>query len=85
LVIHPAANICRSKWPSWYLPANDELSTIYDNRNVLLNLTSNDYWSSTSHASVLWIAWTRNLVNLSVSNAWYDSTNNKRVRCTSSF
>lgn len=54
----PAAQWCRAKGTSWYLPALDELNAVYNNKSKLnatlsspsvggMQLGTNDYWSST--------------------------------------
>lgn len=54
----PAAQWCRAKGASWYLPACDELKTVYNNKSKLnatlsspsvggTQLGTNAYWSST--------------------------------------
>jgi hypothetical protein len=42
-----AGKACASLGPGWRLPTNDELDTLYQNKDKIGGFTSNYYWSST--------------------------------------
>lgn len=74
----PAAQWCRAKGTSWYLPALDELKAVYNNKSKL-NATlsspsvggtqfgTNYYWSSTEYSN-----YSAYYVSFSSGNADYD-------------
>ena len=69
---HPAAYYCKNLstggYNTWYLPAKNELNTLYSNKSATPFATANAftysgayYWSSTEYSSTL--AWKQNLTN----------------------
>jgi hypothetical protein len=50
--LHPAANKCRNIWLNWFLPAVDELSSIYQNKDNFKNISLQYNWSSTKSSSI---------------------------------
>lgn len=78
---YDAAVACRTLGPDWYLPARDELAnTLYANRNVIGNFTTNRYWSSSEQTgSNNFNVWTIDFSNGS-PNIRNKNTFN-RVRC----
>ena len=47
-----AANSCRDIWLNWYLPAINELDTIFNNKDYLGFFIAHIYWSSTEYNSI---------------------------------
>jgi len=80
-----AARLCSDlssgSYSDWYLPAKDQLHTLYGQRAVVGGFTANGYWSSTESNST--DAWLQNI------NTGYQGTLSKNaayyVRCIRSF
>ena len=76
-----AAYICDTLkaygYEDWYLPAADELNAIYSNYNKLIDLESDNYWSSTEVSD--YRAWRQNFYNGAKDTI--RKYNNGTVRC----
>lgn len=44
---YAAVNVCRTLGEEWYLPAEDELVFMYNNKDIIGGFSSSNYWSST--------------------------------------
>ena len=78
-----AAGYCASLGSGWYLPAKDELQTLYGNRVLLGIFSGDDYWSSTENNVNTFSAY-----NLDVSSgSWHTHNKNspKSALCTRMF
>lgn len=81
---HPAAAACRDKGEDWFLPANQNLNTLYQAASAghVPSLTDAIYWSSTLvlNSTTYSRGHTRNLVVGTASN-FTNTTTTQRVRC----
>ena len=87
---HPAAYYCKNLttggYNTWYLPAIDELKTLYSNKSATPFATANaftnsNYWSSTENTNIF--AWFQNLssgVQNNGSNGNYQKSYSAKMR-----
>jgi len=69
-------------YSDWYLPAKDQLNTLYGQKATVGGFIANNYWSSTESSTNS--GWSQSFIN-GGQYSYYDKTNAYYVRCVRSY